>query len=131
MKNVFYRLPLPVKLLLVGIVPLLFVIYLSVQLFVEKTQNVALLQSLRARIDQSATLTRLIDALQRERAYSYDYALKKKYTDRNAGTTPAYRFADSRSAKQPGFFSKRFHRLHLFKQPVVHPPENRQRENGR
>ncbi|HKP33003.1 MAG TPA: ATP-binding protein [Chitinophagaceae bacterium] len=79
MRKFFRQLPLPLKLLLVGLVPLLFLIYLSMQLYIEKTQKVNLLGSYIASIDQSASITRLIDELQKERRFSYEFALKKDW----------------------------------------------------
>lgn len=77
MKDFFRRLPLPVKLLLISLIPLAFLIYLFIQLYVEKTQKVDLLNVYLNRIHQSADMAMLIDALQEERRYSYEYALKK------------------------------------------------------
>ena len=77
MNYFFRRLPLSVKLLLISLVPLLFLIYLFVELYIEKTQKVTLLQSYLARIDQSADMAKLIDALRQENRYSYNYALQK------------------------------------------------------
>ena len=79
MRKFFRQLPLPIKLLLVGLVPLLLLIYLSLQLYIEKSQKVNLLGSYIASIDQSASITRLIDELQKERRFSYEYALKKDW----------------------------------------------------
>src|SRR5690349_16599467 len=81
MRKFFRQLPLPLKLLLVGLVPLQLLLYLSMQLYIEKTQKVNLLGSYIASIDQSASITRLIDELQKERRYSYEFALKKDWKD--------------------------------------------------
>ena len=77
MNYFFRRLPLSVKLLLISLVPLLFLIYLFIELYIEKTQKVTLLQSYLTRIDQSADMAKLIDALRQENRYSYNYALQK------------------------------------------------------
>lgn len=79
MRKFFRQLPLPVKLLLVGLVPLLLLIYLSLQLYIEKSQKVNLLGSYITSINQSASITRLIDELQKERRFSYEYALVKSW----------------------------------------------------
>lgn len=77
MNYFFRRLPLSIKLLLISLVPLLFLIYLFLELYIEKTQKVTLLQSYLTRIDQSADMAKLIDALRQENRYSYSYALQK------------------------------------------------------
>jgi PAS domain S-box-containing protein len=81
MNRIFRRLPLLAKLLLIAIVPILFIVYLTAQLYVEKTRNLAQIKSYLDRIDQSATISRLISQLQKERRYSFDYALKSEYED--------------------------------------------------
>lgn len=77
MNSAFSRLPLPVKLLLIGLVPLAFLIYASIQIYTEKTQKVNLLGHFIERIQQSANINTLIDHLQKERKFSFDYAMTK------------------------------------------------------
>jgi signal transduction histidine kinase len=77
MEKLFKRLPLPVKLMLIGIVPLAFTIYLSFHLFQEKSKKVSLLGSYIDRMHLSADLSMLINNLQIERKYSFEYALNK------------------------------------------------------
>jgi signal transduction histidine kinase len=77
MNRFFRRLPLPVKLMLIGFIPLAFLIFLSAQLYNERTQKVNLLGNYIDRMDQTGDITKLIDNLQTERKYSFDYALKK------------------------------------------------------
>jgi PAS domain S-box-containing protein len=77
MKRFFERIPLPVKLILIGSIPLVFVVYLTVQLYAEKSQKVDLLSTYIERIQQSSDISKLIGSLQAERDYSYEYALKK------------------------------------------------------
>jgi len=79
MKRFFRQLPLPLKLLLIGLIPLLLLVYLSIQLYVEKSQKVNLLASYINSIHQSASITQLIDQLQKERRFSYEFALKKDW----------------------------------------------------
>jgi PAS domain S-box-containing protein len=74
----FQRLPLSMKLLLIGIIPLAFLVYLSFQVYQEKTQKLTLLDGYIRRIDQSATINTLIDYLQKERKLSFDLAMKKE-----------------------------------------------------
>lgn len=77
MNAVFRRLPLPVKFVLIALVPLVYIVFLATQLYYEKQRNIDLLTSYINRIDQSARITRLIDQLQKERFYSFDFALKE------------------------------------------------------
>lgn len=77
----FQRLPLSVKFLLIGIIPLAFIVYLSFQVYHEKTQKLTLLNGYIKRIDQSATINTLIDYLQKERKISFDLAMKKQGQD--------------------------------------------------
>lgn len=77
MTNFFKWMSLPVKLMLIGIVPLIFFVYLSVQLYNEKSQKIRLLDSYIAKIRWSSDLSKLINNLQIERKYSFDYSLNK------------------------------------------------------
>ena len=72
MNSFFKKLPLPVKLILIGLIPILFIIYLSVQLHIEKAQQVNLLGDYIEKIHESETISKLMDALQTERRYSYE-----------------------------------------------------------
>ncbi|HEY0751159.1 MAG TPA: ATP-binding protein [Chitinophagaceae bacterium] len=75
------RIPLKAKLLLIAVVPIIFIGFLSTRYYTEKTRYLNLMRTHIARIQQSANITRLIEQLQRERRYSFDYALNK--TSRN------------------------------------------------
>lgn len=77
MNNFFKRLPLTTKLLLLTLFPILLIVYLSIQIYHEKTRNVQLIQGYIERIDESADIAELISSLQTERRYSFGYALKK------------------------------------------------------
>ena len=78
MNSYFRRIPLAIKLILIGFIPLIFLIYLSIQLYNEKTQKVELLGYFIDRIHQSGNITALIDNLQLERRLSHQYALKNE-----------------------------------------------------
>src|SRR5205085_953255 len=82
MNPFFRRLPLPVKLMLIGIIPVIFIIYLSYQLYKEKAQKAKLIRDSIERLHQSASISNLMSELQNERRYSYQYALTKKGHDR-------------------------------------------------
>ena len=78
MHSFFKRLPLFGKLLIIALVPIIFIGYLTLQLYHEKTDNVNQLKFFINGMDQSATTTRLIDQLQKEGKASFDYALTKQ-----------------------------------------------------
>jgi len=69
------RLPLQIKLLLIAVIPVLFIAFLTFQLYVEKTRHLTLVKSYLTRLEQSAAISRLIAQLQTERRVSFDYAL--------------------------------------------------------
>jgi len=65
--------------MLIGIIPIVFLIYLSAQLYVEKGQRVTLISNYIDHIHESGNIANLINELESERKYSYEYGLKKKY----------------------------------------------------
>ncbi len=81
MKSFFRKLPLAFKLILIGIIPILFIIFLSVQLYLEKSQQVRLIGDYITRIRESGNMRNLMDALQTERKYTYEYVLTKSMRD--------------------------------------------------
>ena len=81
--NLFFRkLPLSIKLLMIGIIPIVFLIYFSVIIYNEKSQTVKLINNYIESVNRSATLGELIDQLARERRFSYQYVVKKKDLDK-------------------------------------------------
>jgi signal transduction histidine kinase len=92
LNSFFRKLPLPVKLILTGIIPIAFIIYLSVQLFIEKSQEVKLIGDYIERIHESGNISKLMDAMQAERRYSFEYALTKEKYD---SITVKRRYTDS------------------------------------
>jgi len=77
MTSFFRKLPLSYKLMLIGIIPIVFLIYLSGELYVEKNQRVKLISNYIDHIHESGNISSLINELESERKYSYEYALKK------------------------------------------------------
>ena len=77
MNSYFRKLPLSIKLMLTGILPVLFLIYLSGQLYNEKKQKVKLIADYIEHIHEAGNIAALIDELETERRLSYEYALKK------------------------------------------------------
>jgi len=77
MNRVLRQIPLPAKLLFLGIVPLIFIVYLSFQLFHERSQKIELLGNYIEQMQRSADISKLISDLQAERKYSFDYSLNR------------------------------------------------------
>lgn len=71
----FRNLSLTAKLLLIGIIPVLFLIYFSMMIYREKSQKVELLGNYIEHIQQSQNVAELVAELTRERRYSYFYKL--------------------------------------------------------
>ncbi|GAA4323574.1 sensor histidine kinase [Flaviaesturariibacter amylovorans] len=77
MNAFFRRLPLLAKLMLIGFIPLCFLIFLTIEVYQEKTEKLRLFRQYHSFIDESADINALIDALQEERKYSFDYAMTR------------------------------------------------------
>jgi signal transduction histidine kinase len=77
MNSFFRKLPLSLKLIIVGIIPVLFLLYLSGQLYNEKKQKVKLISGYIEHIHEAGRIAKLISELETERKFSYEYALKK------------------------------------------------------
>lgn len=77
MKRLFQSIPLSAKLMLIGLVPSLLVVYLFINLSAEKARKVRLLKRYEQQIQESSDITKLITHLQEERNISYDYALNR------------------------------------------------------
>ena len=71
----FRNLSLTVKLFLLGIIPVLFLVYFSVIIYREKSQKTELLGSYIEHIHQSQNVAGLVAELTRERRYSYFFIL--------------------------------------------------------
>src|SRR5258705_2802970 len=81
MNRALRRLPLPVKLSLIGFIPLALLVYTSLQIYADKNRKVKLLSSYIDRIRQSGNINTLIDYLEKERKFSFDYAMRKQRQD--------------------------------------------------
>jgi len=77
MNKFFRRISLQAKLMLIGLIPFCFLIYLTYQVFNEQTEKLELFNNYRDYINESANIGGLIDALQEERKFSFDYTLMK------------------------------------------------------
>ncbi|MDB5151652.1 MAG: hypothetical protein JWR54_403 [Mucilaginibacter sp.] len=78
----FKRLPLQTKLILIGLVPTIFFLYVSLQYYQAEKQKLQLLHNDMRNINRSAGMDKLIDELRLERRYGYEYALKKTGYDK-------------------------------------------------
>lgn len=76
----FRNLSLTAKLLLIGVIPILFLVYFSLVIYREKARKVELIGDYIEHVHQSANIGELIAELTRERRYSYLFTIKD--TDR-------------------------------------------------
>ena len=76
----FRNLSLTAKLLLIGVIPILFLVYFSLVIYWEKARKVELIGDYIEHVHQSANIGELIAELTRERRYSYLFTIKD--TDR-------------------------------------------------
>ncbi|MDP4286161.1 MAG: ATP-binding protein [Bacteroidota bacterium] len=67
---------------MIGIIPILFLIYFSIIIFKEKSKRVKLIGDYVEQIDQSANIGELISSLGTERRFSYQYIIKKDDYDK-------------------------------------------------
>lgn len=77
MISLFKKLSLPNKLILIGIIPLLFLIGISVDYYLFEKQKLNLLNDDVRLVTRSTTVAQLLDELQEERRLAYEYSLKK------------------------------------------------------
>ena len=77
MNNFFRKLPLYSKLTLIGLIPFCFLVYLTFQVYKEKTAKLQLFDNYKNYMAESANINGLIDAMQEERKFSFDYAITK------------------------------------------------------
>jgi signal transduction histidine kinase len=76
MKLAFRMLPLPGKLLLITLLPLIFIVVLAVQLFFEKKQKISLIDDFRSQVNSSQLVMDLSQSLQAELRASFVELLK-------------------------------------------------------
>ncbi len=77
MNSLFRQLSLPVKLMLIAFLPLLFFIYLALEVYQEKTDRIKILEEYLKRIHNSFAISALIDELQAERRVGFAYLVKR------------------------------------------------------
>src|SRR5690349_12219266 len=75
LKTLFKRIPFATKLILIAFIPQAFIIYLAIQLYHEKGEHVRRINIYKSRIELAADLAGLIDNLQEERKFSFDFAI--------------------------------------------------------
>ena len=76
------KLPLFGKLCLVAVIPVIFLIFISYQLYLEKDQKVGLISDYVERLTLFANVNMLMNELQNERLHSFEYALTKADHDK-------------------------------------------------
>ncbi len=68
---------MPVKLFLLVLVPMVLIAYLALEIYREKKANVTLIRSYVEGIREATDISTLVNSLQLERRYSYEFALKR------------------------------------------------------
>jgi len=77
MNSFISKISLPARLMLIALLPIVFFIYLGVQVYNEKTERIDILDDYLNGIKKSFLISKLIDDLQTERRYTFGYLLKK------------------------------------------------------
>ena len=77
MNKLLRKLPLQAKLLLIGLIPFGFLVYLTIEVYRDETEKLRLLSNYKEYIEESANISGLIYAMQEERKFSFDYAITK------------------------------------------------------
>ncbi len=77
MKNFFTRIPLPLKLMMLGIIPLISAIFFAIQIDKEKGIRLNILEKYTKSISEAAAVRVFADELQSERRSSFGYNLGK------------------------------------------------------
>jgi signal transduction histidine kinase len=80
MNRFFRSLPLYIKLMLIGFLPVGLLIYLAVDLYGEKKEQIQLIELYRGKIQESAIINTMIDGMQHERRISFDGATGTRST---------------------------------------------------
>jgi len=75
--DLFKKLSLHAKLILIGLVPTIFFLYVSFQYYSSEKQKLSLLHEDIKIINRAEAINKLIDELVMERRYAFDFALKK------------------------------------------------------
>ncbi|CAL1520545.1 response regulator [Chitinophaga sp. MM2321] len=75
MKKYFIQLPLPRKLLLIALVPLICLIYFGVQIFNRQNNDIRNIDYLLKQVSNAATIMKVADEIHLERRYSVNYVL--------------------------------------------------------
>jgi signal transduction histidine kinase len=77
MNQLFRKLPLGVKFVLIGAIPVAFIIYLSARIYNYESDKVKLVERYVVSIRQAEQVSNVINEMQRERRYSFQYAIKR------------------------------------------------------
>jgi signal transduction histidine kinase len=79
MSRFLRKLPLHIKLTLISLIPFCFLVYLTIEVYNGKTEKLELFHNYKAYMEESANINGLIDALQEERKYTFDYTITKSH----------------------------------------------------
>ena len=117
MNQFFSRLPLLTKLLIIALVPIAFIIILTIQVYREKSSNLTQIERYQERIEESFTITAAIDQLQQERRFSAEYA---QINPNNLELLEQRRKTDSMLSVIDQFANRNFYRYrsYTFPEPI-------------
>ncbi|ANE51447.1 response regulator [Flavisolibacter tropicus] len=113
MKRLLQRLPLPTKLMLLGLLPLLFLLAVSYQLYKSRDEKLALVDNYRQRVDLAININNLAEQLQKERRYAFGFALQGTWhnemlAERQQTDAALQKLLTENGAGLPGFTSYTF-----------------------
>jgi len=75
MKNSFAKISFPVKLIIIGLIPLLFMLFFAAEVRSGKKEKTEQLQRYRVKMNLASSIMELINQLQLERRYSFNLAI--------------------------------------------------------
>ncbi|HTM66263.1 MAG TPA: response regulator [Flavipsychrobacter sp.] len=78
MNRLFKKIPFPVKLLIIGLLPLIFLLVVSIQLHKQRSEKIEIIEATAQRMNRAALISELVDCLQSERRISFSYAITKQ-----------------------------------------------------
>jgi signal transduction histidine kinase len=77
MKNLLEKIPLSAKLMIIGLVPLVFIVILAGEVYTAEIDKMDVLGDYKTNIQEAAQISTVIDELQNERRLSFDFLMHK------------------------------------------------------
>jgi signal transduction histidine kinase len=113
MENLFKKIPLSAKLMVIGLVPLLFIVILARQIYSAEVEKIDMLGSYKTSIEETAQMSKVMDELQNERRLSFDFLMHTAshsalVTQRNITDTAVQRLEKSKDSVFKNFSAYSF-----------------------